>query len=256
MGSEALRVIPYRRVSSDEQATRGVSLEAQEERLDAYCRTEGLRVVCGLCDPGRTGGDMDRPGLKRALELLDGGEADGLVVVKLDRLTRCLRDWELLCDRYFLPGRGKRLCVVMDPVDLESATGRMLARIRIAVGQHELETTIERTADAMLHKRSKGERLGTIPYGQELDPFGARSADGRLIGLRDNHLELGTLSIMKARRAAGDSYRSIAATLNAGGFPTRSGRPWAASTVQQILARANRVPTSEAAPELLPDRAG
>lgn len=235
MGSDELRVIPYRRVSSDEQATRGVSLEAQEERLLAECRSEGWRVVCSLCDAGRTGGDMDRPGLKQALETLDRGEADALVVVKLDRLTRCLRDWELLCDRYFLPGRGKRLIVLLDPVDLESATGRMLARIRIAVGQHELETTIERTAEAMGHKRRAGERLGTIPYGSTL------ADDGKT--LVDHPGELAAICLMRSYREERRSYREVAELLNAAAVATRSGRPWAASSVQQILSRCAHGPS-------------
>lgn len=240
MGNERGRVIPYRRVSSDEQAARGVSLEAQEERLAAYVRSEGLCAVEWLCDPGRTGGDMERPGLKRALELLDAGEADGLAVVKLDRLTRCLRDWELLCDRYFLPGRGKRLHVLVDPVDLETATGRMLARIRIAVGQHELETTIERTEEAMAHKRRAGERLGNLPYGKRV------AEDGKT--LVADQFELGVLHLMTGRRAAGWTYRGIANELNLCGLRSRSGRPWAASTVQQILARAQAQESDRAAP--------
>lgn len=226
---ERVPLIEYTRVSTDEQAARGVSLDAQHERIAIYCRTEGLHLEYLFCDAGRTGGDMDRPGLRGALELLDSGAAGGIVVAKLDRLTRSLRDFETLIDRYFLPGRGKSLFVVLDPVDLETATGRMLARIRIAVGQHELETTIERTADAMAHKRRAGERLGTVPYGR------AVAADGKT--LVDHPAELATITLMRQWRLEGASYRLIADSLNAHDVPSRSGRPWAASTVQQILAR-------------------
>lgn len=225
-------LVKYRRVSTDEQATRGVSLEAQDEAIGAYCRREGLCMAEGFCDPGRTGGDMQRPGLQGALHALDSGCYAGVIVSALDRLTRSIGDFEYLLKRYFL--RGYRLVVVHDQVDLDSAAGRMLARIRIVVGQHELERTAERTAEAMTHKRSRGERLGTVPYGWRV------GADGKM--LERDHFELGVIGVMQDHRRIPWSYRRIAAYLNEMGAQTRRGGQWTASTVAQILARHQEKP--------------
>lgn len=249
MQPEPKRVVAYTRVSTDEQAAKGDSLEAQEERIAAYCRMEGLCVMEWFCDPGISGGDPGRPGLKRALETLDRGEADGIVVAKLDRLTRNLRHWLDLVDQRFGRADGHRLYLVRDAVDLTTAMGWFLSVIRVAISQLEILVGAERTADVMGPKRAKGHRLGTIPYGRELDPAGPRNADGNLVGLRDSPVELAVLESMRAGRAKGWSYRQIATQLNDGNVPARSGGVWRASTVQQILSRAEFRPGAHHATE-------
>ena len=90
MPSEPLRVVGYCRVSTAEQAEDGVSLLAQAERVRSYCRLYGLELICILSDPGESARTLDRPALREVLGMLEEGRAGGLVVAKLDRLTRSI----------------------------------------------------------------------------------------------------------------------------------------------------------------------
>jgi site-specific DNA recombinase len=84
--------IGYVRVSTQEQVTEGVSLDAQRDKLKAYCKFNGIKLIDIKADEGISGGTLERPGLQAALQLLRRGRANTLIVVKLDRLSRSLRD--------------------------------------------------------------------------------------------------------------------------------------------------------------------
>ncbi len=86
-------VIGYCRVSTEDQAGNGVSLDAQRHRIEAYCTAHGLVLAHVEEDAGISAKKTtNRPGLQRALSALSDGDADGLVAVKLDRLSRTTRD--------------------------------------------------------------------------------------------------------------------------------------------------------------------
>ncbi|UCF41683.1 MAG: recombinase family protein, partial [Gemmatimonadota bacterium] len=93
-GNGTPTLVGYCRVSTEEQAREGVSLDAQRKRLAAYCTAHGFELAGVESDEGLSGGvpPAQRPGLTRALEQVRRGEAAGLVVVKLDRLSRSVRD--------------------------------------------------------------------------------------------------------------------------------------------------------------------
>lgn len=92
MGLSRTKVIGYSRVSTDHQAERGVSLEAQRAKLAAYAEAVDLDLVAIVEDAGVSAKSLECPGLTEALSMLEGGTASGLLVVKLDRLTRSVRD--------------------------------------------------------------------------------------------------------------------------------------------------------------------
>src|SRR5262245_9845331 len=96
-----MRVIGYIRVSTEEQATAGVSLSAQAEKVRAYCALYDLTLLEVVEDAGASAKTLERPGLQRALSALRRGEADGVVVAKLDRLTRSVADMATLIDAHF-----------------------------------------------------------------------------------------------------------------------------------------------------------
>src|SRR5947209_6142493 len=118
-----LRVVGYIRVSTEEQAAGGLSLEAQASKVRAYCELYELELMRIESDPGFSGKSLDRPGVSAVLDELrrrkDG--ADGLVVAKLDRLTRSLRDWQALIEEHFEERRGKRLFSVEESIDTRRA---------------------------------------------------------------------------------------------------------------------------------------
>src|SRR5947209_965803 len=110
-----VRVVGYVRVSSDQQAESGLSLAAQESKLRAYAVATDLELVDVVVDAGQSARDLDRPGLARMLTMLDAGDVDGVLVAKLDRLTRSVRDLADLVERYF--AKRAALLSVGDSID-------------------------------------------------------------------------------------------------------------------------------------------
>ena len=121
---ETLRLVGYSRVSTEEQAVTGVSLDGQESRLRAYVTAHGGELVALERDEGVSGkvSPERRVGLARALSCVRSGEADGLLVVKLDRLSRSTRDVLDLVDE--ARRRDWRLVSVSEHLDTGSAAGR------------------------------------------------------------------------------------------------------------------------------------
>jgi len=92
MSEARTRTVAYLRVSTDKQADRGVSLEAQRAKVESYAALFDLELVAIEVDAGVSAKSLARPALDRALAMLRAGKADALLVVKLDRLTRSVRD--------------------------------------------------------------------------------------------------------------------------------------------------------------------
>lgn len=232
-GSHGARVVGYVRVSTKEQADDGVSLESQTEKVRSYARLYGLTLVCVLCDAGESAKTLNRPALREALELLCTGRVDGMLVAKLDRLTRSVRDLGELLDRYFGEAGGKQLYAVEDSIDTTTAAGRLLLNVLISVAQWEREIICDRTKDAIELKRSKGEQIGQLPYGWRL------GGDGKTL-VRDEG-EMQVLSRMRILRSAGMSYHLISELLNNDQVRAKNGGRWHASTVHAVLNRAEQV---------------
>lgn len=224
-----MRVIGYIRVSTEEQAANGQSLSAQRDKLVAYADLYDLDVVEIVQDAGVSAKSLKRPGLAVALNQLRNGEADGLLIAKLDRLTRSVADWQKLIDRYFAEKAGKQLFSVADSIDTRSAAGRLVLNVLLSVAQWERETIAERTADALQHKIRRGERCGKVRFGYDL------AEDGK--ALNRNRGEQRAIALMSDLRAEGKSLRAIAAELNRRRIPTKEGGRWVHTTVNGILNR-------------------
>lgn len=217
------RVIAYIRVSTEQQAVDGNSLEAQRAKLEAYAGAFGIEIVAVCTDAGVSASTLDRPGLQAALASLKAGDADGLLVVKLDRLSRRLRDMCELVDRYFKPG-GFALMSVSESIDTSTLTGRLILNVLTAVAEWEREAAAERTQAVMQHMKATGKFTGGWP------PFGFRiDEDGALI---DDPVEQLVIRQAKALRANGLSLRKIATTLNVN---PNTGKPYSASQIARML---------------------
>jgi site-specific DNA recombinase len=226
----AMKVIGYTRVSTEEQSIHGVSLEAQRAKLDAYAALYGVQVVEVIEDAGQSAKTLKRPGLQRALGMLKRGEADGLLICKLDRLSRSVKDWNALIDSHFGEKVGKQLLSVNDQIDTRSAAGRLVLNVLMSVGQWEREAIGERTRDALAFKRSKCERLGgRLPFGFSV------AADG--VSLIEDENEQRVLREIKELREAGHTLRAIADVLNKRNIPAKSGKLWRHTSVQSVLTR-------------------
>lgn len=226
------RVVGYIRVSTEEQAREGVSLAAQRERLQAYAVALDLELVAIHEDAGLSAKTLDRAGLRSALEALDTGHAEGLVVYKLDRLTRDLGDWSTLLRRYFVDRCA--LLSVSESMDTRSAAGRLQLNILMTVAAWEREIIGERTAEALRHLRAQGVRVGRVGLGERRT--GDVDADGRQV-VADDPEGRATVERIAALRAAGASMRDICAALEAEGRKTQRGGRWQPGTVAKVLRR-------------------
>jgi len=230
--SPPTRVVGYVRVSTEQQASEGVSLDAQRTKLSAYATALDLELVAVFEDAGLSAKSLQRPGLAAALALLDAGGADGIVVTKLDRLTRSVRDLGDLVDRYFSDRFS--LLSVNDAIDTRTAAGRLVLHVLAAVSQWEREATAERTRDALGQLRWSGVTLGGEGLGwrrSELtDDFGRRIRE-------DIDGEAKTAERIVVLCAEGRSIPEIVAALEAEGRSTKRGGRWHPTTVQRILRR-------------------
>jgi len=223
-----MKVVGYIRVSTDGQEASGLGLEAQREKIMGYCALYDLELMDMVQDTASGKAMKGRDGLHRTLAMLKKGEAEGLVVAKLDRLTRSVRDLGLLLEKYFA---GKySLFVVAEQVDTRTASGRLVLNLLVSVAQWEREAIGERTAAALKAKRCRGEKTGgDIPFGYESDP-----ATGRLT---ENPKEQMVIGLVKDLRERGFGYKTIAKTLNKAGYRTKKEKPWCQVTVQRIVKR-------------------
>lgn len=207
-----MRIIGYVRVSTGEQGESGLGLKAQRTAIAAECERRGWDLVAIHEDGAASGKTLEgRPGVAAALALLDDGEADALVVAKLDRLSRSLLDFSGLMERS--RKRGWALVALDLGVDTTTPSGEMVANVMATFAQFERRLIGQRTKDALAVKRSEGVQLGR-------PKVLSRSVQKR---------------IQKMHRD-GLSLRAIAERLNVDGTPTaHGGKQWYASTVRGTL---------------------
>lgn len=220
------RLVGYCRVSSRAQADDGLSLDSQQKKLRLYCKLSDALLVGVESDPARSGGRFDRPGLQRALDRL-GGDADGILVVKLDRLTRSIVDLGMMLRTYFGPKLPYRLVSVVENIDTQTAGGRLVANMLMAVAEWEREAASERTSAVKADQRERGEFLGGEP------PYGYRVQDGKLVP--DERERQAMESARQLRTRLGSSLQEIADALNEDGVPRRNGRPWTRQAIGRLL---------------------
>lgn len=228
--------IGYVRVSTQEQATEGVSLDAQRDRLRAYCRLNGIKLIDIKADEGISGSTLERPGLQAALQMLRRGRADTLIVAKLDRLSRSLRDVCALVDELFSDERY-HLLSLCGMVNTHSAAGRMVLMNLANYNQFEREVISERTRDALQHMKAQGVRLGPAPYGYELSHEVDDKGRRVLVPLA---VEQEVLRKIEALRAGKLSLRDIARRLNEENIPARRDGIWRAQRISIVLQRSGK----------------
>lgn len=220
--------IGYIRVSSESQASEGVSLEAQQARIRAYCDANGIELASVYCDAGISGSRADnRPELQRALDAVcrSGGI---LIVYSLSRLARSTKDTITIAER--LEKSGADLASLSERLDTSTAAGKMVFRMLAVLAEFEKDQVAERTKSALQHKRAKGERVGTVPFGFDL------ADDG--ITLIPNPDEQATVETIRELRESGESFEHIAAVLTASGRKTKQGKTrWVHTSVRSIFLR-------------------
>jgi DNA invertase Pin-like site-specific DNA recombinase len=201
--------ISYVRVSSEEQADSGLGLEAQRQRIAAYCAMKGLHLAETFEDPGVSAGEplASRPAGSKLLAAAKKGKAV-VVVAKLDRLFRSVADAANVIEEF--DKRGIKLVAIAENLDMTSPYGRAMAQMASVFAELQRAMIRERTRSAMSVKRSRGERIsGHAPYGWD---FGRGSL------LVENVREQKVIARMRRMQAEGMSYRGIAVRLDAEGI--------------------------------------
>ena len=219
------RAVGYVKVSTEGQADRGVSLDAQAEKIRAMATVHDVELMDVIVDGGESGKSLSRPGIDQLLGMVDRREVQVVIIAKLDRLTRSVRDLGELLEGF--QKKGVALVSVGESLDTGSAAGRLVLNVMASVSQWEREAIGERTRDALRHKRAQGLRAGNVPFGYAL------AEDGQtLMPCEGEQQVLANLRSLREQRL---SLRAIASELNARGLRTRSGAPWRHEYVVKAL---------------------
>ncbi|MFN7333411.1 MAG: recombinase family protein, partial [bacterium] len=208
-----MQAIFYLRVSTEQQATEGVSLEAQQAKLTAWATLNDATVLGVYSDAGLSGTKDDRPGLLAAMEAATKSKAT-LVVYSLSRLSRSTAATIRLADE--LNRAGAELVSLSEKIDTTTAAGKMVFRMLSVLNEFERDLVSERTTTALRHKKAQGQRVGEIPFGYDL------AADG--ITLTANTAQLEAIELINSLRAEGLTYQAIADELTARGIATKKGK--------------------------------
>jgi site-specific DNA recombinase len=217
------RTVAYVRVSTEDQAVNGVSLESQEVRIAAYCTAMGWDVSEVIRDAGASAKTLQRQGMAAIMAGIRDRSIGRVVVLKLDRLTRSTRDlWELLD---LFETSGASLCSLMENLDTATPCGRLMLTVLSGIAQWERETIAARTASALSHRRQTGRVYGSTPFGYRRD--GDR--------LLPDSAEQGLLVHAQAMDSSGASYREIAHFLNQSGVRPHRSDTWHGSSVRAML---------------------
>lgn len=205
-----MNVVAYLRVSTAEQVDSGLGLAAQRARIQDETDRKGWHVTWCV-DEGLSGSLRNRPGLTQALGLLKSGEAEALVVAKMDRLARSV----LQASDVLETARQQKWSVIVLDLGMDLATphGKAMAQMLAVFAELEREMIAQRTKDALAAAKARGQRLGR--------PRATSDAVVREV-VRLN--------------ASGLSARQIAATLTSSSVPTtRGAATWRASSVRRVL---------------------
>ncbi len=215
-------MVGYTRCSTEEQADSGLGIAAQEAAIRAECERRGWTLAAIHTDAISGKSVANRPGLAAALTAVETGAAAGIVVAKLDRLSRSLADFASLMAR--AQAAGWNLVALDLGIDLASAAGEFMANVMASAAQWERRIIGQRTRDALAVKRASGVRLG-----------------------RPAVLEGAVRARILSAYEAGAGWSAIARDLNADGVATaHQGHRWYPSTVRAVVIAAAEIEAARA----------
>lgn len=226
IGSDCAQSIAlYCRVSTDEQAREGVSLEEQQERLKAYCRAMGWTSdVILYVDDGYSAKSTDRPQLTKLLDDVRVGRISKVMVTKLDRMSRRLLDLLTLIElfqRYRVSFNS-----ISESFDTHTPSGRLTLQVLGAVAEFERERIRERVLENMLHAAARGRWLTRSPYGYTLE-----NKDLIIHPLEAKIVQ----TIYEMYLDQGMGYYAIAKKLNEQGMVSGGEKEWSVRSIKLVL---------------------
>lgn len=213
----------YSRVSTEDQAKEGFSLEAQLKRLRAYCRARGWEIAGEFVDDGHSGRSVKRPAYQEMMSRKDGW--DVLLVLKMDRIHRNSMNFTLMMND--LGEWGKEFNSMQESFDTTTAIGRFVMDVIQRIAQLESEQIGERVKVGMSQKARTGQGYLGFP-----EPYGYRYDDG---DLKPYQGEADVVRRMYDMYMEGESLQSIADSLDQEGIPSKRGGSWSKQAVSKIL---------------------
>lgn len=216
------RAVLYLRQSTHREES--ISLELQETAGRDYCARMGYTVVDVLADPGISGRTWKRPAVQRAMAMLEGREADIIVLWRWSRLSRSRKDWALAADRADVA--GGRIESATEPNDV-TAAGRFARGVMTELAAFESERIGEQWKEVQSSRVARG-----LPPGGKL-PWGWRWGDGGQVEVDGDKGQI--VAELYARYLAGAGGRTLADWLNATGARPMHRDQWSPATIPQLL---------------------
>ena len=223
------KAIGYIRVSTEQQAQEGVSLQAQREKIEAYCRLQGLELVSLIEDQGVSGAIAlcDRPGGLQLQAAMKMHKVKHVVALKLDRLFRDAADALVQTKAWDERGVGLHLIDIGgQSINTSTAMGRMFLTMMSGFAELERNLIAERTSIALQSKKARKEVYCGLMLGYA-------AQDGKLVPIDE---ELVVVAEIKEMRGQGKTLRDIADDLNQRGIVGKRGGKYHASTIKAVLA--------------------
>lgn len=224
MTKTPLKVGIYTRVSTEEQAKEGFSLEAQRDLLEKYAKENGFEVYGIYCDEGYSGENYERPEIQRLFKHLWEGKFKAILVKSVDRISGRMSDISKLLDDVLLPNRC-RLLVSDNNLDSSTLNGSMFINLLGTFAQYERGMIIERVKTGMEERAEQGFWNGGIVLGY----------DNVNKSLVINNEEALLVKKILELRAEGNGYKYIAKTLNEEGHRSKKGKLFSICTIKTIL---------------------
>jgi DNA invertase Pin-like site-specific DNA recombinase len=223
MDAQVKRVAIYTRVSTEDQAKEGFSLDAQIERLRAYCKSREWIITGEYIDDGYSGRNTKRPAYSRMMDEIQNW--DMLLVIKMDRIHRNSKNFMLMMEK--LNKQDKGFTSMTESLDTSTAMGRFVMDIIQRIAQLESEQIGERVYVGMEQKaKMNGGMLGfNIPYGYNYK-------NGIL---EINQSESNNVEKIYDMYIKGCSMRKISNYLNDNKIPTKKNKTWGSQTISRIL---------------------
>lgn len=224
------RAIGYASLSAIGVQPRNLGLDEQERSIRAEAKRRGWTLVELVCEVTQSNLGRNRPRLADAVARIGAGGCEALLVARLDRLTRNVRELDDLLAQLQVRDRV-RLVSIAEGLDSATEGGRLALHLVQIVAKWEVKRIPDRTREIIARKRARGERVGHAPYGY-------RYREKRLVPDED---EFRAIALMCRLHAEGQSYRKIAGHLNAERIAAKRGGIWYAETVKTVIQSARGV---------------
>ena len=226
-----VKAVGYVRVSTEEQAKGGISLDMQRAKIRTYTELHDMELIGIIADEGISGCSIKaRPGIQQVLEKVRNKEIRVVVIYKLDRLARNTID--ALEMAQLMDKKGVALHSITERLDTKSAMGRFFFTLMASIAEMEREIISERIQAAMDRKKEKEEACNNNP------PYGYRVIDGRVI---PDLQEQKAIRRILELRSQGNTLFGIIENLTNEGIFNRKGKPFGKTQIHNVLCNSTAV---------------